>query len=435
MSPGHTNSHTSNMATMMHIIKGNVGTGILAMASAFKNSGLLVGTVGLPLMGIVAIHCMHLLVKCQETLCTKLGLPFLDYEDVAEKAFEEGPLRLRRFSKAMRKTVIVFLYITQLGFCCVYGMFAAESLSLITNNLFKWNSSTPMFLAILLPLMILANMIRTVKSLGYLSMTANFLQLSGLIYVFINLFQDLPPTLSAKAVGNLAGIPLFFGTAIYAFEGIGIVLPIKKDMSEPTSFGGAVGVLNTAMTIVACLYTGMGFFGFLKFGDKVEGNIALNLPPGPANDVVRLMFAIAIFLSYPLQMYVPVSMLWPIIRDRFRLEETSRKGKFCEIAFRACMVTATFAIAAAVPKLDLFISLVGAFSSSFLALIFPPVLETMVFWDEEKGESRRKVWTRLAKNIFIFIFGVVGFLTGTYCSITQIVAAFTEKNNKSPAHH
>jgi proton-coupled amino acid transporter len=413
---------------MMHIIKGNVGTGILAMASAFKNSGLLVGTIGLPIMGVIAIHCMHLLVRCQETLCAKLGMTFLDYEDVAEKAFETGPIPLRRLSRAMRRMVIVFLYITQLGFCCVYGLFAAESLSSIVKGLFQWNISTEMFLLILLPFMILANMIRTVKSLGYLSAVANFLQLSGLTYVFINLFQDLPPTSSAKTIGDLKGIPLFFGTAIYAFEGIGIVLPIKKDMAEPTAFGGIVGVLNTSMTIVACLYTGMGFFGFLKFGDDVKGNIALNLPPGPANEVIRLMFAIAIFLSYPLQMYVPVSMLWPQVRNRFRLEETSRRGKFCEMAFRACMVTGTFVVAAAVPQLDLFISLVGAFSSSCLALIFPPLLDTMVFWHEQKGASRIKIYRNLAKNIFISVFGIIGFITGTYCALDLIIAFFTKKS-------
>ena len=38
------------------------------------------------------------------------------------------------------------------------------------------------------------------------------------------------------------------------------------------------GVLYTAMTIVACLYIAVGFYGYLQYGEKVEGSITLNLP-------------------------------------------------------------------------------------------------------------------------------------------------------------
>lgn len=77
-----TGALTTNTATMMHLLKGNIGTGILAMPSAFANAGLLVGTVGIPIMGFIAIHCMHLLVKCQTKLRRRFNCGFLDYEEV-----------------------------------------------------------------------------------------------------------------------------------------------------------------------------------------------------------------------------------------------------------------------------------------------------------------------------------------------------------------
>lgn len=49
----------------------------------------------------------------------------------------------------------------------------------------------------------------------------------------------------------------------------------------------------------------------------------------------------------------------------------------------------TVALAAAIPKLDLFISLVGAISSSGLALILPPLIDLCVLWNEEKGTFNR----------------------------------------------
>ncbi len=73
-------------------------------------------------------------------------------------------------------------------------------------------------------------------------------------------------------------LPLYFGTAIYAFEGIGVVLPLENKMREPKALRGWDGVLNTAMVLVSCLYIAVGFFGYLKYGEGVEASITLNLP-------------------------------------------------------------------------------------------------------------------------------------------------------------
>ena len=73
-------------------------------------------------------------------------------------------------------------------------------------------------------------------------------------------------------------LPLYFGTAIYAFEGIGVVLPLENKMRHPEDLGGLNGVLNTSMAIVSCLYIAVGFFGYLKYGENVAASITLNLP-------------------------------------------------------------------------------------------------------------------------------------------------------------
>lgn len=47
---------------MIHLLKGNIGTGILAMPDAFRNSGWVVGLVCTALLGAICTHCMHILV-------------------------------------------------------------------------------------------------------------------------------------------------------------------------------------------------------------------------------------------------------------------------------------------------------------------------------------------------------------------------------------
>lgn len=100
----------------------------------------------------------------------------------------------------------------------------------------------------------------------------------GLAITFHYLLQDLQRSDAVHGYATWAQLPLYFGTAIYAFEGIGVVLPLENNMRTPQDFGGLTGVLNTGMVIVACLYTGVGFFGYLKYGDAVCGTVTLNLP-------------------------------------------------------------------------------------------------------------------------------------------------------------
>lgn len=132
------------------------------------------------------------------------------------------------------------------------------------------------------------------------------------------MLRNLPRTDTVKGFSSWEQLPLYFGTAIYAFEGIGVVLPLENNMRTPGDFGGLTGVLNTGMVIVACLYTAVGFFGYLKYGENVAASITLNLS---ANDVlaqsVRLMMALAIFLSYGLQFYVPINIIGPWFRTLF----------------------------------------------------------------------------------------------------------------------
>jgi amino acid permease len=61
---------------MIHLLKGNIGTGILAMPDAFKNAGLVIGTVGTLFMGIICTHCMHMLVRSATGFTNKSRILF-----------------------------------------------------------------------------------------------------------------------------------------------------------------------------------------------------------------------------------------------------------------------------------------------------------------------------------------------------------------------
>ena len=70
------------------------------------------------------------------------------------------------------------------------------------------------------------------------------------------------------------------------------------------------------------------------------------------------MMSLAIFFSYPLQFYVPVDIINPYIQARISQHNHLK----AEYVLRFSLVMLTFGLAAAIPRLDLLVSLVGSVS-------------------------------------------------------------------------
>ena len=53
----------SNLETIIHILKGNIGIGVLTLPMAIRNSGLIFGSLGLIFIAYLCVYCMMLLVN------------------------------------------------------------------------------------------------------------------------------------------------------------------------------------------------------------------------------------------------------------------------------------------------------------------------------------------------------------------------------------
>ena len=90
------------------------------------------------------------------------------------------------------------------------------------------------YIAILVLPVILICSIRNLKYLSPCSVLANILEFVGLAIIFFYIFDTkLPATDTVPWFAAPASFPIFFGTAIFAFEGISVVLPIENQMSKP----------------------------------------------------------------------------------------------------------------------------------------------------------------------------------------------------------
>lgn len=424
-------SGTTVFQTLIHILKGNIGTGLLSLPLAVKNAGLVLGPVSLLGMGIIAVHCMEVLVRCSHHLSAKLNRPSLTYSEAVQYGMENVSW-LRRHSWLGKQTVNLFLVITQLGFCCVYFVFLSDSIKQVVeaanattvscqinqiNHTNQTQISVPSFdsriyMLFFLPAFILLVFTPNLRFLAPLSLVANVVMTASLALIYFYSITNIRYPINLPEVGDLKDYPLFFGTAIFAFEGIGVVLPLENKMQKPKSF---LLVLYLGMGTVTFLYISLGTIGYMCFGSDIVGSITLNLPNCWLYQTVKLLYCFGIFITFALQFYVPAEILIPPAVAR--VSDSWKKP--LDLLLRTVLVIFTCALAILIPMLDLVISLVGSVSSSFLALIFPPILQILTFHRE--GVSPLVV----AKNVFISLIGFVGFVLGTYVAVHEIIVRST----------
>lgn len=405
---------TSDLDTLIHLLKGSLGSGILAMPFAFKSSGLWFGLVATFFIGAVCTYCVHILVKCAHELCRRTQTPSLGFADVAETAFLAGPEGVKKYARLAKAIINTFLVLDLLGCCCVYMVFVGGNLKKVIDPNLASELDIRYYMAALIPFLLILSLVRNLKYLAPFSMLANFLIFIALVTTFVIIFNK--PTWETEHVPSFAGIstlPVFFGTAIFALEGIGVVMPLENNMKSPTHFIGCPSVLNIGMFCVVTLYSIVGFFGYAAYGDKVEDSISLNLGTDKPAQAVQIMIAIAIFFTYGLQFYVPMEIIWKNIKHRFGARKLT-----AEYIVRILLVLAIAAVAIAFPKLGPIINLIGAVCLSTLGLMFPSVIELVTVWEKENGLGRFN-WV-LWKNILIILFGFVGFVTGCYVSIKEM---------------
>ncbi|XP_049812110.1 proton-coupled amino acid transporter-like protein CG1139 isoform X1 [Schistocerca nitens] len=410
---------TTNMETLVHILKGSLGTGILAMPMAFHNAGLIVGAVGTVIVGVICTYCLHVLIRTQYQMCRQRKVPLLSYTKTMKLALEEGPPFLRKTAPYAGFAVNFFLATYQLGICCVYIVFVASNIKQVVDLYFEEISVRLYMLMLLLPL-ILMNWVRNLKLLAPFSTLANVVTFVGLGIVLYFLFDDFPNPATRNYVGELRNFPLFIGTTLFALEAVGVIIAVEGNMKNPVAFGGYTGVLNRGMAVVVALYVIVGFVGYVKYGENVLGSVTLNLDThSKLAQSVKIMFAFAIFITYALQCYVPLEILWYKGLKR-RFEKCSKKKQlFYEYVVRTAIVIATFLLAVAIPRLELFISLFGALCLAAVGIVFPPLVEICYLWPIGYGFCR---WI-LIKNILLMIFGTLGLVIGTYTSLNDIIVS------------
>uniref|UniRef100_A0A8D1FA67 Amino acid transporter transmembrane domain-containing protein n=1 Tax=Sus scrofa TaxID=9823 RepID=A0A8D1FA67_PIG len=361
------------------------------------------------------------ILLCIAGFFLRLQKTFVNYGEAMMYGLETCPNAwLRTHSVWGRYTVSFLLIITQLGFCSVYFMFMADNLQQMVEEAHVTSNTcqprkilvlTPIldirfYMLIILPFLVLLVFIQNLRVLSIFSTLANITTLGSMALIFE--YIGIPDPRNLPLMASWKTFLLFFGTAIFTFEGVGIVLSLKNQMKHPQQFSF---VLYLGMSLVIVLYICLGTLGYMKFGSNTQASITLNLPNCWLYQSVKLMYSIGIFFTYALQFHVPAEIIIPIV-----ISQVSESwALFADLSVRTALVCLTCVSAILIPRLDLVISLVGSVSSSALALIIPPLLELITFYPEDMS------CVTIAKDIMISMLGLLGCVFGTYQALYELI--------------
>ena len=96
---------------------------------------------------------------------------------------------------------------------------------------------------------------------------------------------------------DLSSIPLFFGIAVFDFEGNGVVINLHSSMKEPEKFDM---ILNRAITFVITLIVIFSSVCYWSYGGDIEDMVTLNLPHDNLTSMIQIFYCFGLMGSLPI---------------------------------------------------------------------------------------------------------------------------------------
>lgn len=341
------------------LLKSFVGTGVLFLPRAYLNGGMVFSNLTLLCVAALSYYCFVLLVTSR----LKIEGSFGDMGGIL-------------YGKWLRWLILSSIVISQIGFVAAYIVFVSENLQAFilavsdcqTHIQVKW--LILMQMVIFLPF----SLFRDINKLSFTAFVADVFIILGLGYLF---YYDVL-TLEKFGIADIILFnkndwTLFIGTAIFTFEGIGLIIPIQESMADPRKFPKVMFVVMIAIT---ALFTIMGAISYAAYGSKTETVVLLNLPQdNKLVNGVQFLYSMAIMLSTPLQIFPAIKILENGLFARSGKYNPYIKWQKNVFRFFFVIVCAMIAWGGA-DDLDKFVALVGNFACIPLVYIYPVCFPT-----------------------------------------------------------
>lgn len=387
---------TSGTKAVLLLLKSFLGTGVLFLPKAYLNGGILFSSCVLLVAASLSYYCFLLLIKSR----------------VAVGVSSFGDLGGALYGARMRQVILFSIVFSQIGFAAAYIVFTSENLQALILSLTDHTISIKFLILMQLVIFLPLSMVRNIAKLSGTALIADFFILLGLVYLYY--WGGL--TIATHGVADIKMFnpqdwPLFVGTAIFTFEGIGLIIPIQESMKKPAQFGAALGGVMITVTLI---FVSMGAISYAAYGSNVQTVVILNLPQDSKFvNAVQGLYSLAILLSTPIQLFPAIRILENGLFVRSGKHNPTIKWQ--KNAFRFFLVFFTAFVAwGGADDLDKFVSLIGSFACIPLVYVYPPLLHL---------KSVAKTPFEKVSDVLLVVFGTICMVYTTYGAISSWISS------------
>lgn len=410
----------SDSRAALMIFKSFLGAGILFLPHSFRTGGVLFSSLVLPVIALLSLESMNLLVQVQKHFCSDetVAIDIASHKNESDFAALGSRVITKKYGtvagKATRYAVDTCLCLSQFGFCCTTFIFFAANLRsvLMEAHLVAPDFALWPLIAVQLLFYIPVALLKHLSWLSPLAIVADLCIAFGLGAVFYfaaaslhagHVTQTLP---ASVAYFNTRGWPMLLGTAVFAFEGIGLVLPLRTSMQRPKKFTpllsltiAVVTLLMLLVAVLCCVAYGenVGVIIFDSFAARTRAQRSLKW-------AVQLTYSAAMLFTVPLTMFPALTIV-----EKYTFA-VGWKRNVQRVLIPAVLAAISIACG---QSLDILVSAIGSLCCGPLMFIFPAMFH---------GVAVAKTNFARTKDIAIVCVGVIVTLFVSGLTIYQWVA-------------
>ncbi|KAG1455808.1 hypothetical protein G6F56_006979 [Rhizopus delemar] len=339
------------------LLKAFIGTGIIFLPNAFSNGGLVLSILLMFIIGAICLVSFRLLIEAQQ----KIGG---SYGDVAQHLYG-FPVKI---------LINIFICLAQMGIGASYMMFISQNIDIVVrvvnNCSYPFESKYYMWMVVI-PVIAFC-LVRRLARLSWVVIVADIFIAFNLICVIYFSSKQLHDTGSMGPniiLVNQKDFALMIGTAVFSYEGIGMIVPVVEGMKHPEKFPR---VLNYGIIISTVVFTLIGAVGYVAYGDVVQASVVTNIGTSPLATTVRVLYSCAMILSAPFMLY-PALVIFEKMLVGSRSGQKNLGVKWIKNGVRALvpLICASVSFGVGADNLDKFVSLVGSIACVPLCFTFP----------------------------------------------------------------
>lgn len=436
------------VATFFNFVKASIGSGSFALPFAVLSAGVLFGSAGMIILGVISVYTMQLMLECKEDIIRKLPPD-------ERKSFTYTQLGKEALGFFGKWAVNISVLGCNLGVCAGYMIFIASNLrwafTCFASHSHKVSGNyetsgicftTYELYALILPILIFLTFLPSFKWLAYAAYVGFVFLAVAMITVFVygtnhefKAFHSEDCGFSLDCVPlqltppDWFGVAQWFGITAFLFCVHSMVIPLEIGMKHPRYMPY---VLDTACLVVIAINLPFALYGYFLFSHDTAGYIFENIPGGIFNDIIRVFLSLELTLTFPIVFKPASDVMEEIIQNG--LLYLAKKGKInfilelyagreltwkiLHFVMMCCMKTllvlVSWSVAVGIPRFELCLAFVGSLATSVLAFVLPPLFHLKLKW-------KRTSLVRRILHIVILVAGIAATIAATTINLYEAI--------------